>query len=221
MSLGLAHGHSLRALASMVGRAPRTVSREWARTVTRGRPSRACTAQIQAAARACPPRRLRTLLDPWLWTMGGHSGPRAARRSRVPGASDTRLRTTGSSPAQRDPLCGAVGGARGALRSARLAAVRQARPARRPRARGTDRRGQMPYLPPMAARPAEVAPRTGPGHGEGELIRGLALGRPSGPWWSGRHAWSVWPGWTGRMRGVPARASRRHASMCRLPCATP
>lgn len=70
MSLGLAHGHSLRALASMVGRAPRTVSREWARTVTRGRPSRACTAQIQAAARACPPRRLRTLLDPWLWQYG-------------------------------------------------------------------------------------------------------------------------------------------------------
>jgi IS30 family transposase len=39
---------------------------------------------------------------------------------------------------------------RGALRSALLAALRQARKARRPRARGTDRRGQIPNMTPMA-----------------------------------------------------------------------
>ena len=67
LSLGLARGHSLRTMATVLGRAPSTVSRESARNTTRGRPYRACTAQIHAAARARQPRRPRKLLDPWLW----------------------------------------------------------------------------------------------------------------------------------------------------------
>ena len=67
LSLGLAHGHSLRTMARVLGRAPSTVSRESARNTTRGHPYRACTAQTQAAARARQPRRPRKLLDPWLW----------------------------------------------------------------------------------------------------------------------------------------------------------
>ena len=69
---------------------------------------------------------------------------------------------------------------RGALRSALLAALRQARQARRPRARGTDRRGQIPRLTPMAERPAEVATRTVPGHWEGDLIKGACNGSAVG-----------------------------------------
>ena len=56
---------------------------------------------------------------------------------------------------------------RGTLRSALLAALRQARKARRPRARGTDRRGQIPKMTSIVERPAEVATRTVPGHWEG------------------------------------------------------
>ena len=67
LSLGLAHGHSLRTMASVLGRAPSTVSRESARNATRGRPDRACTAHTLATDRACHPRRPRKLLDPWLW----------------------------------------------------------------------------------------------------------------------------------------------------------
>ena len=67
LSLGLAHSHSLRMMAGVLGRSPSTVSREAARNTARGRPYRACTAQTQAAARAHQPRRLRKLLDPWLW----------------------------------------------------------------------------------------------------------------------------------------------------------
>jgi IS30 family transposase len=66
-NLGLTHGHSLRTMAKVLGNAPSTVSRESARNTTRGSPYRACTAQIQAAARARQPRRPRKLLDPWLW----------------------------------------------------------------------------------------------------------------------------------------------------------
>jgi transposase, IS30 family len=67
LSLRLAHGHSLRTMARVLGRAPSTVSRESARYATRGRPYRACTAHTQAAIRARQPRRPRKLLDPWLW----------------------------------------------------------------------------------------------------------------------------------------------------------
>ena len=67
VSLGLARGYSLRLMATVLGRAPRTVSRELARNTLRGRPYRACTAQSQAVARTHHPRRPRKLLDPWLW----------------------------------------------------------------------------------------------------------------------------------------------------------
>jgi len=61
---------------------------------------------------------------------------------------------------------------RGALRSELLAALRQARKARRPRARGADRRGHIPNMRPIAERPAEVTTRTVPGHWEGDLLKG-------------------------------------------------
>ena len=57
LSLGVAHGHSLRMMARVLGRAPRTVSREYARNTTQGRPYRACTAQTLATTRVHQPRR--------------------------------------------------------------------------------------------------------------------------------------------------------------------
>jgi len=61
---------------------------------------------------------------------------------------------------------------RGVLRMELLAALRQARKTRRPRTRGTDRRGQIPNMTPITERPAEVATRTVPGHWEGDLLKG-------------------------------------------------
>ena len=69
---------------------------------------------------------------------------------------------------------------RGTLRSERLAALGEARKARRPHARGTDRRGQIPNMIAIAERPAEVATRTMPGHWEGELIKGARNGSAIG-----------------------------------------
>jgi IS30 family transposase len=69
---------------------------------------------------------------------------------------------------------------RGALRSEFLSALRQARKVRRPRARGTDRRGQIPNMTPIDERFAEVATRTVPGHWEGDLIKGARNGSAVG-----------------------------------------
>jgi IS30 family transposase len=181
LSLGLAHGHSLRTMASVLGRAPSTVSRELARNVTRGRPYRACTAHTVATGRACQPRRPRKLLDPWLWQyvrmhlIKGCSPEQIAGRLRraYPDDMSKQLSTETIYVGLYVLPCGT-------LRSELLTALRQARKARRPRARGTDRRGQIPHMTPMAERPAEIATRTVPGHWEGDLIKGARNGSAVG-----------------------------------------
>jgi IS30 family transposase len=144
LSLGLTHGHSLRAMASMLGRAPSTVSREHTRNVGQG-PYRACTTHTLASAQASQPRRPRTLLDPWLWQyvrthLGqGRSPEQIAGRFRRAYPDDMGK--------QRSPepiYAGLSVRPRGTLRSERLAARRQARNTRRLRSRGMDRRGQIP-----------------------------------------------------------------------------
>jgi IS30 family transposase len=105
---------------------------------------------------------------------------------------------------------------RGALRSELLSALRQARNARRPRARGTDRRGQIPNMTPIDERPAEVATRTVPGHWEGDLIKGARNGSAVGTLvertsrlvllarMEGTDATSAREGFTKKLRHVPA-----------------
>lgn len=88
LSLGLAQGHSLQTMATVLGRAPRTLSREVARHAAKRHAYRACTAQIQAIARSRQARRPRKLLDPWLWRavqphrLQGHSPEQIAGRLR-------------------------------------------------------------------------------------------------------------------------------------------
>ena len=142
LSLGLTHGHSLRTMARVLGRVPSTMSREAARNTTRGRPYRSCTAQVQAATRACQPRRPRKLLDPWLWHYVRTSLAEGCSPEQIAG----RLRRTypddiGRHLSAETIYVGLYVLPRGALRSELLAALRQARKARRPRARGTDRQG--------------------------------------------------------------------------------
>ncbi len=162
----------------MLGLAPSTVSRELTRNVARGRPYRACTAQTLAAVRAHQPRRPRKLLDSWLWQYvrthlaQGCSPEQIAGRLRraYPGDMQQQL-------SAETIYVGLYVLPRGTLRSELLAALRQAR---RPRARGTDRRGQIPHMTPIAERPAEVATRTVPGHWEGDLIKGARNGSAVG-----------------------------------------
>ena len=216
LSLGLARGHSLRAMATVLGRAPCTVSRELARNAVRG-PYRACTAHTLASARARQPRRSRTLLDPWLWQYvrthlaEGCSPEQIAGRLHRAYPDDM-----GKQLSAETIYAGLYVLPRGTLRSELLAALRQARKARRPRARGTDRRGQIPNMTPIAERPAEVATRTVPGHWEGDLIKGARNGSAVGTLverttrlvilarMTGTDARSAREGFTKKLRHVPA-----------------
>ena len=216
LSLGLAQGYSLRTMARVLGRAPSTVSRESARNA-RGHPYRAGTAQHLAAARARQPRRPCKLLDLWLWQyvrthLGqGCSPEQIAGRLRRAYPDEMRKHLSA------EPIYVALYVLpRGALRSERLAALRQARKARRPRSRGTDRRGQLPNMTPIAARPAEVASRTVPGHWEGDRIKGARNGSAVGTLverttrlvilarMEGTDAGSAREGFTRKLRHVPA-----------------
>ena len=213
LSLGLAQGQSLRTMARMLGRVPSTVSREHARNV-RGHPYRACTAQRLAAARARQPRRARKLLDPWLWQyvrthLGhGYSPEQIAGRLRRAYPDDMRKHLSTETIYAALYIL-----PRGALRSDLLAALRQAR---RPQARGTDRRGQLPNMTSIADRPAEVATRTVPGHWEGDLIKGARNGSAVGTLverttrlvilarMEGTDAANAYQGFTKKLRHVPA-----------------
>jgi IS30 family transposase len=66
LSLGLAHGHSLRTMATVLGRAPSALSRERARTAVR---AVSCLDGAHPGVGSGPSAdaRPRKLLDPWLW----------------------------------------------------------------------------------------------------------------------------------------------------------
>jgi IS30 family transposase len=214
LSLGLVQGHSLRTMATVLGRAPSTISRESARNATKGHPYRACTAHTLAATRARQPHKL---LDPWLWRyvqthlVQGCSPEQIAGRLRREYPEDMRKRLSAETISVALYVL-----PRGALRSELLAALRQARKARRPRARGRDRRGQIPNMTPLAERPAEVATRTMPGHWEGDLIKGARNGSAVGTLverttrlvilarLDGTDALSAREGFTRKLKHVPA-----------------
>ena len=217
VSLGLVQGQSLHRLARLLGRAPSTLSREYARNTTRGHPYRACTAQTQAVTRACQPRRRRKLLDPWLWQCVRTHLAQGCSPEQIAG----RLRRAYPDDMRKHLSTETIYAAlyvlpRGALRSELLAALRQARKARRPRARGTDRRGQLPNMTPIADRPPEVTSRLVPGHWEGDLLKGARNGSAVGTLverttrlvllarMEGTDAASAYQGFTKKLRHVPA-----------------
>jgi IS30 family transposase len=182
LSRGLACGHALRTMAAVLKRAPRTGSRAWARNGTRGQPSRASTAPPQAAGRARQPHRPRNLLAPWRWQDGrthlaeGGSPEQIAGRLRRASPDDRgKPRSAETLEAGLDVV------PRGTRRRARLAVRRPARTARRSRARGPDRRGQIPSMTPSSRAPPREPRVPCPATGKAPSSRGPAMGRPSGP----------------------------------------
>jgi IS30 family transposase len=63
---------------------------------------------------------------------------------------------------------------KGKLRTDTIALLRCGHKKRRPRARGCDRRGQIPNMTSIDQRPADITERLVPGHWEGDHIKGAA-----------------------------------------------
>jgi IS30 family transposase len=178
---------TVRAIARTVNRAPSTICRElarngWARPTLprgRGRPVvaggyRPVQAQQRAddeARHARKPPRLRP--GTWLWAQmrlllgRGHSPEQIAGilRRMHPGEPDRNV--------SHETIYTAIYAMpRGELRTEIIGLLRQARRARKPRARGEDRRGQIPDMVSIHVRPPEIDERVMPGHWEGDTIKG-------------------------------------------------
>lgn len=63
---------------------------------------------------------------------------------------------------------------KGGLRTETIALLRFGHKKRRPRSRGTDRRGQIPNMTSIDLRPADIEERLVPGHWEGDHIKGAS-----------------------------------------------
>jgi IS30 family transposase len=167
---------SLRAIARRLKRDPGTISRELRRNAFVGTDRYdACGVFFAALARRSHARRGGRKLVPGtalFTTVATH-----LRQGWSPSQIAGRLhRMEPADPRQRvshESIYVALYALpRGELRRDLLACLRQGRQKRRPRGRGTDRRGFVPDELRIAVRPEEVAERLIPGHWEGDFIKG-------------------------------------------------
>jgi len=171
LSIQYGQGESLRSIAKYLDRSPSTISRELARNRT-GFYYRAVTAQHKAEQRGYrKPRRL--AVDGRL----RHTVFCLLRQQWSPEQIRDRLRRDHPNEPRRQVSAETIYSylyvlPRGELRRELLSHLRQHRKKRRPRSRGTDRRGQIPEMISIEERPPEVADRTIPGHWEGDMILG-------------------------------------------------
>lgn len=171
LSILYAQGQSLRSIAWDLHRSPSTISRELTRNRT-GFYYRAVTAQ-RKAQRRCYRKPRRLAVDCRL----RHTVFSLLRKQWSPEQIRDRLRRDYPDEPSLHVSAETIYSylyvlPRGELRRELLSHLRQHRKTRRPRSRGTDRRGQIPEMISIEERPPEVADRTIPGHWEGDMILG-------------------------------------------------
>ena len=172
ISRGLAVGHSLRALARQLGRAPSTLSREVARHGGRER-YRARTADAAAWHAARRPKRCRLALHaPLRWQV-----TRLLRRrwspEQIAGWLKQTYPDTPNLHVSHETIYRTLFvQSRGALKQELLQYLRRPRVMRQARTRAAGRPGPLADAVSIAARPASVEDRAVPGHWEGDLLSG-------------------------------------------------
>jgi len=180
-------GHSARAIARTLKRAPSTVSRERRRNGWRPDPERgplgrpaiaggydAKRAGRRAARLSRRPRRPRKLArDTRLWQEVRALLTRYFSPEQIAGTLKRRYPGEPAMHASHETIYTAIyAHPRGQLRRELVALLRQGRGARRPRARGVDRRGRLRDLLSIHVRPPEANERLLPGHWEGDFLKG-------------------------------------------------
>jgi IS30 family transposase len=173
ISRGLAEGLSLREIATRLGRAPSTISREVAHNGGRAnyRAARADRGAWQRAERPKPAKlatcpRLRREVERLLEKR--FSPRQISQWLARTHPMDPDMRVSHETIYQSLYVQG-----RGALRAELHQALRTGRAQRKPKARSSVRRGsRIPDMVLISERPAEVEDRAVPGHWEGDLIVG-------------------------------------------------
>jgi IS30 family transposase len=170
ISLGLHHGEAFCVIASRLGKATSTVSREVAASGGRAR-YRAWRAHQRARERARRPRtpklacpRLAAQVTGWL--QGWWSPQEISRRLRIEFADDPMMWVSHETIYQALFVQG-----RGELRRELARCLRTGRAKRRPGHR-PENTGRIKDMIMISERPAEAADRAVPGHWEGDLIIG-------------------------------------------------
>jgi IS30 family transposase len=164
----------MRKIAALLERDPSTVSRELRRNGAQKSQGYApVSAHAQAVERATGGGRRRKLLDKWLWRVVLRGLRRRWSPEQIAGDMKSRYPKQSEHRVSHETIyVGLYLLPRGELRSELLSYLRQARKQRRPRARGVDRRGQIPNMVSISERPASVETRRVAGHWEGDLIKG-------------------------------------------------
>ena len=175
---GLRDGLSVRAIARTLKRAPSTVSRELKRAGCYPAPRYdGCNAYFGAVRRRSQSRAGRRKLRVGAALFEHVADHLRAGWSPLQIAGRLRRMDAEDRPGTvcHETIYGALYALpRGELRRELLGALRQGRQNRRPRSRGTDRRGFVTDAVKIAARPEDVVQRLIPGHWEGDLIKGAA-----------------------------------------------
>lgn len=182
-------GRSARAIAAVLLRSPSTISRELLRNGykpdaelgTMGRPriaggyhaGRAGVRARRVRRLAWPQRKLHSHGSLWLKVRA------LLQRKFSPEQIAATLKAEHPGQlclqASHETIYTAIYAApRGELRRELVALLRQGRGARKPRTRGTDRRGALKDIVSIHMRPPEANDRLLPGHWEGDLIKGTA-----------------------------------------------
>lgn len=181
ISRGVAVGQAIRVIARRLGRPPSTISRELQRNTPCRQSYRATTAQWRAEQRARIGRRPRRLCDRWLRRYvdrrlrAGWSPQQIAARLRRDYPDDVTKHIS------HETIYAAIYIVpRGELRRTLIGCLRQHRKVRRARHVSGRKRGDIPNLTPIAARPQEVEARLVPGHWEGDVLKGRANGSAVG-----------------------------------------
>lgn len=196
ISLGVAAKESVRDIASRLGRAPSTISREIKRNSGSGRGLYRPQYRFGASWRGGPERRprykpsaaqarsQRRARRPKLGKLAGnerlrievqtrldqqHSPEQIAVRLRLDFPDDPEMWVSHETIYQSIYVQG-----RGQLRRELHRCLRTGRALRRPQRRAAQRRGRIPGMISISERPAEVEDRAVPGHWEGDLIVGAA-----------------------------------------------
>ena len=173
ISRGLACGHSIRAIAAGLGRAPSTVSREVNANGGRRR-YRAARADLAAWSRATRPKACKLAGNPALRVIVEEKLARRWSPQQIDGWLKVTYPKCPEMQVSHESIYRTLYvQSRGALRKELTRYLRTGRVIRRPKGvRLPDGRGGRPNTLHISQRPAEVTDRAVPGHWEGDLVFG-------------------------------------------------